>query len=77
MKAYEVGRGRVVVGQGWSPSGFEAFRWRAGALLGLGSLAGGGFSSEAFGVSRDGAVIAGRSNGPRGSEAVIWRAPGP
>ena len=67
--------GSVVVGQGWSDSGFEAFRWMRGAMLGLGSFAAGGFSSEAFGVSADGSVVVGRSNSTHGSEAFVWTAP--
>ena len=65
----------VVVGQGWSDSGFEAFFWKRGVMLGLGSFAGGGFSSEAFGVSADGSVVVGRSNAVHGSEAFVWIAP--
>jgi uncharacterized membrane protein len=65
------------VGQGWSEAGFEAFAWRAGRFAGLGDLPGGGFSSEAFGVSADGRVAVGRSNAADGSEAVLWTNPGP
>ena len=61
--------GRVVVGQGTTVRGFEAFRWKSGVMSRLGELPGGGHSSEAFGVSADGRVTVGRSLSARGSEA--------
>jgi probable HAF family extracellular repeat protein len=66
--------GSVVVGQGRSASGDEAFRWTGGVMTGLGDLAGGGFFSQAFGVSADGSVVVGRGTSASGSEAFIWDA---
>ena len=46
-----------------SASGNEAFRWTSsGGMVGLGDLPGGGFSSDAFGVSYDGSVVVGQSS---------------
>ena len=62
-KAYGVSAdGSVVVCQGESTSGEEAFRWTlSGGIVGLGDLLGGSFSSRAYGVSADGAVVVGYS----------------
>jgi probable HAF family extracellular repeat protein len=63
----------VVVGQGSSTSGNEAFRWtQAGGIVGLGGLAGGSFYSYASGVSADGAVVVGQSSSTSGNEAFRW-----
>jgi len=75
------GDGSVIVGQGKSASGYEAFRWEDlngnGVVdddekldnhpeLGLGDLPGGGFSSSASAVSVDGSVVVGSSQtGPQ------------
>ena len=40
---------------------------------GLGDLPGGGFSSQARGVSADGSVVVGRSNSTSGDEAFRWQ----
>jgi probable HAF family extracellular repeat protein len=64
---------------GLSANGSEAFRWtEAGGLVGLGDRPGGGFSSEAHGVSADGGVIVGwgDSGETNGSEAFRWTAAG-
>lgn len=51
----------------------EAFRWTAETgLVGLGDLPGGNFFSRALGVSGDGSVIIGQSDGFRGREPFIW-----
>lgn len=44
----------------------------AASFTGLGDLAGGSFSSLAFGVSADGATIVGRSRSASGNEAFLW-----
>jgi len=65
--------GSVVVGQGSSASGFEAFRWTSGGgMVGLGDLAGGGFLSQSFGTSSDGSVVVGQGISASGFEAFIW-----
>lgn len=72
--------GSTVVGvsafQSPTTSGSEAFRWTAGdGMVGLGDLPGGDFSSAAYGVSGDGAVVVGSSRpGPGLQEAVYWTA---
>jgi probable HAF family extracellular repeat protein len=65
--------GSVVVGQGHSTSGYEAFRWtQAGGMVGLGDLPGWDFGSVAYGVSSDGSVVVGQSVSGSGYEAFIW-----
>jgi probable HAF family extracellular repeat protein len=69
--------GSVVVGQGYSASGYEAFRWTSGeGLVGLGDLPGGGFDSEARGVSADGSVVVGQGYSASGYEAFRWTSGG-
>jgi probable HAF family extracellular repeat protein len=41
-------------------------------MVGLGDLAGGVFSSEAYGVSADGSVVVGQSASASGAEAFRW-----
>jgi probable HAF family extracellular repeat protein len=54
--------GEVIVGDGQSSSGMEAFRWTAsGGMVGLGDLPGGSFGSMAFDVSSDGSIVVGYS----------------
>ena len=54
--------GSVVVGISNSANGSEAFRWKDGTLMGLGSLAGGGsFYSSATATNADGSIIVGFS----------------
>ena len=54
--------GSVVVGQSWSDAGTEAFRWtEAEGMVSLGG------SGVAYGVSGDGKLIVGESNG-----AFLW-----
>jgi probable HAF family extracellular repeat protein len=61
--------GSIVVGQGLSASGAEAFRWtQGGGMVGLGALPSGTFSSLAFETSVDGAVVVGKS----GADAFRW-----
>ncbi|MDY0029052.1 MAG: hypothetical protein RBR86_03820 [Pseudobdellovibrionaceae bacterium] len=59
--AYDINaNGNVIVGQGASASGTEAFRWVNGVgMTGLGDLSGGAFFSEAISVSADGNVVVG------------------
>jgi uncharacterized membrane protein len=67
--------GSVVVGQAWSPSGFQAFQWTASTgTVGLGDLTGGGFISGAEHVSPDGSVIVGFGVSAGGLEAFRWTA---
>ena len=61
--------GSVVVGQGYSTSGYEAFRWTASGMVGLGDLSGGDFASAAYGVSGDGLVVVGEGTSGSGYEA--------
>lgn len=82
--AFDVsGDGSIVVGASFSAASSsstvipptEAFRWTAETgIVGLGDLEGGGFSSFASGISSDGSVIVGNSNGPQGTEAFRWTA---
>jgi probable HAF family extracellular repeat protein len=65
--------GSVVVGDSYSSSGQEAFRWTSGSgMVGLGDLPGGSFSSSAFGVSADGSVVVGYGTSSSGQEAFRW-----
>jgi probable HAF family extracellular repeat protein len=65
--------GSVVVGEGRSASGLEAYRWTSGTgMVGLGDLAGGSFNSFANGVSADGSVVVGYGNTPSGNGAFRW-----
>jgi probable HAF family extracellular repeat protein len=65
--------GSVVVGQGNSASGTQAFRWTSGTgMVGLGDLPGGSFGSLAFGVSADGSVVVGQGTSASGGEAFLW-----
>ncbi len=51
----------------------EAFRWTEDAgMQGLGDLSGGGFSSKARAVSRDGRIVVGAGLTALGSEAFRW-----
>ncbi len=77
------GDGSIVVGASFSAASSsstvipptEAFRWTAETgIIGLGDLPEGGFSSFASGISSDGTVIVGNSNGPQGTEAFRWTA---
>ncbi|MEL7167811.1 MAG: T9SS type A sorting domain-containing protein [Bacteroidota bacterium] len=65
--------GTVVVGQGRSENGVEAFRWtRSGAMEGLGGLPGGDMSSGATDVSADGSAVVGTGDTERGDQAFRW-----
>lgn len=65
--------GGTAVGVAPTLWGLEAIRWRAGAALGLGGLdAGHELFSAARGVSGDGSVVVGASDGPAGREAFVW-----
>jgi probable HAF family extracellular repeat protein len=72
--------GSVVVGYDYSISGYlegyyEAFRWKAGVMTGLGALPGGSlFHSMAYDVSADGSVVVGESCSALGNEAFRWKA---
>ncbi|MDQ2987251.1 MAG: hypothetical protein M3R13_11145 [Armatimonadota bacterium] len=69
--------GTVVVGQGRSTYGWQAFRWRAKVgMIGLGDLPGGPFDSVAWAVNADGTVVVGSSNRDDESsgEAFVWTA---
>ncbi|MCA9294268.1 MAG: hypothetical protein KDA20_10680 [Phycisphaerales bacterium] len=64
--------GEVVVGQGNSANGPEAFRWsNIGGLTPMGDLPGGVFQSVAVDVSDNGTVIIGRGSTDAGTE--LWR----
>src|SRR5262249_45931591 len=61
------------VGASVSTNGTEAFRWTsAGGMVGLGDLAGGTFSSAAFAVSGNGALIVGSGTSAAGQRATVW-----
>ena len=67
--------GQVVVGEGQSGNGTEAFRWTpAGGMVGLGDFKGGGFFSRAFGCSEDGSVVVGQGHVKNGGMAFRWTA---
>lgn len=67
------GNGQVVVGQGQSASGPEAFRWTAiGGLVGLGDDPGGAFASGAADANANGTVIVGYCTTAAGLEAARW-----
>jgi probable HAF family extracellular repeat protein len=66
--------GSVIVGDGVSENGSEAFRWVSGKMSGLGDLEGGAFASQAFDVSADGSVIVGSGETAEGTEAFRWEA---
>jgi probable HAF family extracellular repeat protein len=69
--------GSIVVGQGASALGNEAFRWTsAGGMVGLGDLPGGFFNSVACAVSADGSVVVGCGYTASGTEAFRWRSTG-
>jgi probable HAF family extracellular repeat protein len=62
------------VGLNYGSSGWEAFRWENGSMVGLGDLPTGlgNWGSIAQGVSADGSVVVGRGSGPSGREAFRW-----
>ena len=64
--------GNTVVGRGGLAVGFEAVRWRAGVLVGLGDLAGGPHESTAYGASADGSVIVGTARDASVGRGVRW-----
>ena len=67
--------GAVIVGQGTSVNGPEAFHWtQTQGMRGLGDLPGGAFRSVAHALSGSGAVIVGDSDTARRSEAFVWTA---
>ncbi|MFQ5500680.1 MAG: HYR domain-containing protein, partial [Phycisphaerae bacterium] len=67
--------GGVVVGRGWSSTGFEAFLWtEAGGMIGLGDLPGGALISSAIRVSADGSAVVGLGESSLGGEAFCWTA---
>ncbi|MEQ8843608.1 MAG: GC-type dockerin domain-anchored protein [Phycisphaerales bacterium] len=64
----------VVVGNSQSSNGREAFRWTAGdGLVGLGSLGGSFFFSNAAAVDATGATVVGGASAPEGILAYRWR----
>lgn len=66
--------GQVIVGLGADFS-FEAFQWRSGNVMTLGTFDRANPGSEAFGVSADGAVIVGQGSGrdaDGAGEASVW-----
>ncbi|MBY0587261.1 hypothetical protein K2X85_08805 [bacterium] len=73
-RAYRVSSdGSVVVGEGTSASGQEAFRWTSGTgMVGLGDLPGGAFVSSPRGVSANGSVVVGSGRTASGFEAFRW-----
>ncbi len=65
--------GRVMVGEGRSSLGPEAWIWtQQSGMVGLGDLPGGSFFSLAEGVSADGTVVTGYGRNDRGDEAFRW-----
>lgn len=65
--------GAVVVGEAFSASGPEAFRWTsAEGMQGLGDLPGGAFESRAEAITPDGEVIVGSGTSVIGCESFIW-----
>jgi len=67
------GNGRVIVGEGQSDYGDEAWLWtRAWGLVPLGFIGGAYPPSWAMGVSRHGWVVVGSSDSPAGFQAFYW-----
>ena len=65
--------GAAIVGVSDSASGTQAFRWTlSDGMVGLGDIAGGDFSSQAFAVSADGSIIVGEERTDDGQAAFIW-----
>ena len=64
--------GSTVVGRSAVAGGYEAVRWRNGALVGLGDLAGGPFESTAFACNSDGSVIVGTARDGTTQRGVRW-----
>jgi len=65
--------GSVIVGDGRTGLGDEAFRWtEAGGMVGLGDLPDGVFQSLGRGVSSDGSVVVGLAQSASGQEAFRW-----
>jgi len=63
--------GRVIVGTGFLPGGRLAFRWENGRMEPLEGVDGSSWN-YACGVSSDGAVIAGATDGQSGPKLVRW-----
>jgi probable HAF family extracellular repeat protein len=69
------GNGTTIVGVRTNGGNEEAFRWQNGFLTVLGDLPGGAIYSTANGVSADGSVVVGTSEGANGAEqAFRWTA---
>lgn len=71
--------GEVVVGQSGNLAQdiVKPYRWTsAGGMVALGALEGGNGQGSANGVSGDGALVVGKTNGPIGDTAVLWDASG-
>ncbi len=66
------GNGKIVVGEGSTPTGPEAFRWENGVMVGLGFLPGAEDLSRANAISADGNVIVGVSQSGTLTEAFRW-----
>jgi probable HAF family extracellular repeat protein len=64
--------GTVIVGGSESTAGWQACRWKNGAIAGLGSLPGYTNRITAFAVSSDGSVIVGGRDSATDSAAFIW-----
>jgi uncharacterized membrane protein len=65
--------GSVVVGEGRTADGSEAFRW-TGGMVSLGDLPGGNVDSGARDVSADGSIIVGFGTPATQRRAMIWDA---
>lgn len=69
------GDGTTVVGDGWSDTGIEAFRWTlADGMIGLGHLPGSTASSQAWGISSDCTTIVGYATAGNCYEPFRWTA---
>ena len=66
--------GNVVVGERYTSTQNEAFRWTSDGLVPIGDLAGGGTHSIARAVSADGNVIVGSGESATGIQAFRWTA---
>ncbi len=73
MVGYGVSDDGIVAGIDYSSLDRQAWVWTSGSgMQMLGDLTGGAFYSEAYSITRDGALIVGLGTSASGNEAVLW-----